>query len=1019
LIRSETKPFFIPIFTAQKKIKMNIKGFFKKHYIHITAIGIFLLLCMILFKLQLTGHTLRQADIESYSGFAHEASEYKNETGEQAMWTNSIFGGMPTTQISLTQPYNLFSFIYGQYLQLIPQPIGAFLWLLIGAYVGLCLMKINKWVAIFGSICLALMSYNFMIYTAGHNTKLAAFAFMLPLIGAFWYTYRTNWKLGAIYSMIFMSFEIAMNHLQMTYYLGFLLFALGVSEFIRSIVSKQFKRFSISTVSLLAAFGLAILVNGSLLFSTSDYLKYTMRGGNDLNKTPAGLSNEANTTSGLEIDYITQYSNVPDETLSLFSPYAKGVGDVSLPANMSKFEDLTTEYSENVQNSGIYWGENPMVYLGILLILLSFLAFIYVKDISRWFFLAIAVLCTTLSWGKFNLDFVAWFIENVPLYNKFRATTVIMMIVQIIAVILASFSAHALIKRQDELKENFTKFIISLGSILVLLLIILYGSPNKLFSEREKSNFSPNKVEVSNNVRAQVMQLSPEKLVEFQLNINDPVAVNNFVETQTENQLQQQKERSKELFEFRKEVVSSSNLRTVLLLLLGIGALILFALKLTPNSVSLGFFGVIAVIDLFSVSTNYLNDSEDISGPKHSRALSEEYRFFKTWAHRTYPMTPNSADLQIFAMEINQNAELKSKVTAAYKKGERIASEISEDAFDVEPIAYAHAFSALNKNTNYRVFDLTESPFNSANAAYFHKSLGGYHGAKLRNIQNLIEFHLNRTNNKVIDMMNVKYIIQNGDSSIIAKPNLTACGNAWFVNKIRTVNTPYDEINGLGSKFLLKNSNNGQFLVKEAFVFGAEKLQYYLPGKDTITVALSNGIPLGVSVTFAMDQNGKTELMMTEGLKGDSLRSFQSLVEIEVVSQFEPKDEAIMLKSEFSKGKLKTGKGTVKMTSYSPNKITYSADVQQEGLAVFSEVYYPIGWTAKVNGKETSIYKVNYLLRGLNLPKGKYNVELLYADQSFLSWQKISLITSICAALIIGLGIYFLTRKPKDLIHQD
>lgn len=998
----------------------KLKAFFKRNQLHFLAIGIFIIVCMVLFKTQLSGYTLRQHDIEMYSGSAHEAADYKDQTGEQAKWSNSMFGGMPTTQTSLQHTSNVFVVAFGKFMTLIPHPMGMILVLFIGAYIGLCLMKVNKWIAIFGALSLGLMSYNFMIYTAGHNAKVAAFAFMLPTLGAFWYAYRTNWKLGAIYSLIFMSFEIAMNHVQMTYYFAFLLVALGISEFIRSIIGKQIKTFVFATVGLFLAYGLAVLVNASLLFSTSDYLQYTTRGGNDIDRAPTGLVTSSNATTGLEKDYITQYSNQPEETFTLISPYVKGVGDFKITAGMSTFEDKTLDYSETVQNSGIYWGENPMVYLGILIVLLAILAFIYVKDISRWFFLATAVLAILLSWGKFNMDFVEWFIDNLPLYNKFRATTVIVMIVQIIAVVLACFSVQALITHQEAIKEKFKPFMITVGGAALVLIALLYTRDFKLYSDREKSMFEGDGSEIVDNVKGQVMQMNPEQAAQYQINLKDPNSIQAFAQAQADSQM----ETYREVLDFRKEVISSSNSRVVMILLLGVLALVLFGLKVVPNWASLGIIGVVTLFDLGAVMSNYMNDSESLAenpnDPSKSRMLTEDYRFYKTKAHRQYPLQPNSGDLQILAMETSMNPSLKSKVNAAYKKGESLAAEISEESSDVQPIAYAHAFSALNFNTNYRVLDLTDNSFSSATASYYHKSIGGYHGAKLRNIQNLIDFHLQRSNNKVFDMLNIKYIIQVGDSGIVANPNMTACGNAWFVQKIKTVSTPYDEITALGSKFVLKNAGKGQFIVngevkKDATIFGAEKLQYFIPGMDTLTVPLSNGIPLGVDVTFAMDQNGKADLMMKAGLMSDSLRSFQSLVDLRVVSQFNPQTEAILLNSEASK--LKNGKsggeGTIKMTKYSPDKLIYSANVKKAGLAIFSEIYYPEGWTAKVNGKEMPIHKVNYLLRGLDLPKGKYTIEFSYSDEKFESSQNISLIMSVIALLISIGGIYFFSRKKQ------
>jgi hypothetical protein len=1000
----------------------KIKSFLNKNKVHLIAIGIFLIVNMIFFKTQMSGYRLIQHDIEMSVGAAHESNYYYETTGEKTGWTNSLFGGMPTTQVSSNESPNIFYTIYSNFFKLIPMPIGMFFLIMIGAYIGLNLMKVNKWAAIFGALIISLMSYNMMVMSAGHVSKVAAFAFMMPLLGAFWYTYRTNWKLGAIYSLIFMSFEIMTNHVQMTYYFAFLLIALGIAELIRAIISKTYANFVKSTLALLVVYGFSVMINASMLLSMSDTMKSTTRGGNEINKSPSGEL--LKTSSGLGNEYILQYSNQPEETYTLVSPYVKGVGDFSISAGDSPFSDKASEYSQAVSDSGIYWGENPVVYLGILLVLLAYLAFIYVKDVSKWFFLAVAVLSVVLSWGKFYPGLSEWFIDNIPLYNKFRATTVIVMVSQIIMVVLACLCVNVLIQQQDEIKRNLKKFFISIGAFTVIVIFLLSSRNYALYSEREKQMFEKDDVEQTQEIVKQIMQLTPEQAAANNIDLNNQQQVLSIAQSQA----QEYRNSYNEILSFRKDVISSSNTRSISILIFGVVIFTLFAMKYIPNWASLGLIGVIIFVDVVSVSSNYLNDSEALpvnaQDASKSRELDREYRFYKPYTHVKYPMKPNAGDLQILEMETSSDSKLKAIVEKAKQKGIQEENELSESSFQSDHIPYSYQFAALNLSTNYRVLDLTNSTFSSTTASYFHKSIGGYHGAKLQNIQNLIDFHLNRTNNCVLDMMNIKYIIQQGDSGIQANVNSTACGNAWFVKSVSVVNNPYDEIVGLGSKIKLTNAGNGTLLIngqvkKEANVFGAENLQYVENGKsDTLNVPLAGSIPVGVDVTFVMDKNGATNLMMKQGVELDTTKSFKSLVDIRVVSEFLPKEKAIMQASFFKSLKKKTfsGNGKIKMTSYAPNKITYTSDSDEGGLAIFSEVYYPEGWKATVNGKEVPILKADYLLRALDLPKGKNKIVFEFIEKENSSFLKtVSWISSVLGLLVFIFGLFYFGRKSKEL----
>jgi hypothetical protein len=311
--------------------------------------------------------------------------------------------------------------------------------------------------------------------------------------------------------------------------------------------------------------------------------------------------------------------------------------------------------------------------------------------------------------------------------------------------------------------------------------------------------------------------------------------------------------------------------------------------------------------------------------------------------------------------------------------------------------------------------------------------LGGYHGAKLRSIQNLIEFHLSFTNNKVLDMMNVRYFLQPKDprdprSALIMRPNPTAMGNGWFVKKVSVISNPNDEIRALGSKYDIQNAGQGKLLVnretkQNATVYGQEKLQYLMQGiADTIPLGLSNGVPVGLEVFVVMDKLGTISTVPQQTLDADTAQSFVKLLSYKVTKEFDVANEAIVspdVAKNLSQRNFK-GEGTVKMVSYAPNKLVYNVNATDKGLAVFSEIYYSDGWSATVDGKPADIQRVNYLLRGLEIGKGNHKVVFTYDLPRFYKYNNYSMIASLLILLaMIGYGVISLRKKKTAIVTAD
>ncbi|MDB0063049.1 YfhO family protein, partial [Crocinitomicaceae bacterium] len=389
---------------------------------------------------------------------------------------------------------------------------------------------------------------------------------------------------------------------------------------------------------------------------------------------------------------------------------------------------------------------------------------------------------------------------------------------------------------------------------------------------------------------------------------------------------------------------------------------------------------------------------------------------FIHWAPKPegeYPLSPIDADIAIMDAELSENPSLKSKIDQGAKLGNEKAEELDYSGADKSRVINDYKFAALNECTNYRVFDF-DGGFGSSRTSYYHKSLGGYHGAKLRSIQNLMEFQLSRSNNEVLNMLNVKYFIQKGQM----RANPGALGPVWLVEKINTVKSANDEIRALGGRFDVSNAGPGELLIngeKKASqsVYGSEVMKYVLSGTDTLDVNLTNGLPEGATAYMVVDTNGVTNLVPEQTIQLDVTNSFKKLVAIKLFEKFEAGKEAVMLSDFASKLSQKkfSGKGTIKMKSYAPNKLVYSADLSGKQFAVFSEMYYPDGWTAKVDGKEVEILKVDYALRGLELKGGKYEVVFEYNLPKYRTSYLTSLVLSI---LLLGLTIFMLYKNSTN-----
>jgi hypothetical protein len=986
-----------------------MKSFFERNWQHFAVIGGFIVIMFAYFSPEYDGYHLKQHDIEQYIGMSQEIKTFREKTGDEPLWTNSMFGGMPTVQISTLYDGNVFQTGMIWFLKNVGVPSGILLLHLIGFYILALCLRVRPLIGFIGAIAFAFASYEIVILQAGHNSKAITVALMAPVLGAFIMAYRQNWKWGALLSALFMSFEIASNHLQVTYYFAFILAGLGVFELVKALRNKAIKQFLITSGAVLAAYLLAVFINYGNVSLTNDYAKQTIRGGNDITIRPDGEVATEN-TEGLDKDYITNWSYGRDESFTLVSPYVKGSASIGIADSPFKElienSDRSSKDINGILNAPypVYWGEQPMtsgpVYLGVVMIFLLVLGMVYIKDGSKWVFLGVSILALMLSWGKNMMGLTDFFIEHVPGYNKFRTVTIVLVLIELCVPVIGVLLLQRLFEEREQIKETKKQFLIVSGVFFVLLFgVKTVGLGDNYTSQSELQRIN----EIPAQIMDQVRGTDPQILAtNYGIDVNNPQQLEQFVDAQVDGATEQY-----DLMKSaRADIFNSSMNRSLLFTFLAIALIGLYFYTALPTTLIFGGLGLLVLLDLIPVDQNYLSSAENDRG---------EYKYWVASAQTDYPLSPEKADLQIMEMEA-MDPKVNNEIKKGESEGSKMADELGYTGGDKRRVIDSYRFSALNLATNYRVFDLNGG-WNSTRASYFHKSLGGYHGAKLRNIQNVFDFHLSRSNNKVLDMLNVKYFIQ--EESL--RPNPTAMGNAWFIRNIKVKDTPNDEIRALGNEFKLVNAGSGIFLVnrkvvKEAIVFGTEKIQYLLPGKDTMDVPLSNGISKGMEVLWVMDANGATNLIPAATMQMDSLKSFSKLISVNVTDEFNPANDAVMLKDVAAglKKRSFSGIGNIKMTAYAPNKISYSAECKGDQFAVFSEIYYPEGWKATVDGKEVPILKTDYLLRGLELKNGKHKVEFTFDLPKFRKSNNYALFGSLLLFGLIG-GMIFLEFKKRSV----
>jgi hypothetical protein len=669
---------------------------FKQLIPYLSAVVIFVVITMMYFSPLLEGKKIKQSDITQFKGVSKEIVDFREKTGQEPLWTNSLFGGMPAYQISVLYKGNLLQHLDKLMQGFLPYPAGLVFLYMAGFLILLLVLKVDKWLAIAGAIAFAFSSYLFIIIEVGHNSKAHAIGYIAPVLAGIILTYRGKYLLGGIVAAIFLSLELLTNHLQITYYMMMTVAVFLVSELIFSITEKRLPGFAKASGVMLIAATFAIATNITTLWATYEYGKVTTRGKTEL------TTEKDNRTTGLDKDYATGWSYGIPETFTLLIPNFNGgssSGPVSKSSNTYKAllaNNIDANQADKLtKNLPLYWGSQPgvagPVYVGAILIFFFFFALFVVDKKYKWWLLSATILSILLSWGKNFMPFTDLFLDYLPGYNKFRAVSMTLVIAEFCIPLLAFLGLNQALTGEIDKKKMIKYLYYSLGIVGgICLIFALAGSSIFTFVSPSDDQYK---------------SYYPDWLISaIQLD--------------------------------RAAIFQSDAFRSLLFIVLSGAAIWALLNNMIKKPVFYSIFILLIIIDLWSVNRRYLNSDS-----------------FVRKSVDAVPFQPSQADLFILK--------------------------------DVDP--------------NFRVFNQTVSTFNDASTSYFHKSIGGYHGAKLRRYQELIEHHISKGNMNVFNMLNTKYFII--ESKEGGQPetqiNMQALGNAWFVNNAHAVNNADEEINAL------------------------------------------------------------------------------------------------------------------------------------------------------------------------------------------------------------------------------
>lgn len=801
----------------------------KRFWPYLLAVLVFAVVACLYMSPALDGKVIASTDGVQARAAQHEGMAYFEETGNRTWWTGSMFSGMPNYQIGggrftsddWTAPFKKV-LLSGH------KSVIAIVFIYFMAFFALMRsMKVDKWLSIVGALAIAFSSYFFIIIGANHHTKTSSLALMSVVVAGFYLIYNGHRKTGVVLTLLCTSAGLY-PHPQMAYYICFIIGFFFLAELAKVVINKSWKAFGISTLIFAASFAIGAGTGTAATFTNLEYAEETMRGGHsDLVKS----SDADNKTKGLDLDYATAWSYGIDECWTFLVPdYMGGSSNYNAGSDSELCKDMIKQgvpkksAEQFCKNVPTYWGDQPFtagpVYMGAIVCMLFLLGLFVVKGPYKWALLVVILLSVMLSWGYHFMGLTRFFFDNVPMYNKFRAVSSILVIAEITMPLLGFLALQSLVEAK-KVGEDLSKKVLTAGGIVVALALVCLMFTSG-FEGRSDAQM-------------------PEWLTPM-------------------------------LIDARRAMLSADCWRSIIFVALGTAVVWFYtkSQKFTTPLLAIAL-GVLVLADMWPVAKRFMNDSHFSQGN-------------------------------------------------AYEK-----------EFKMQP--WEKQILDSDKDPNFRVFNLTASPFNDARTSYYLKSIGGYSAAKLRRYQDLIDQHLSKMHMPVINMLNTKYIIvpDQQTGAPVVQYNPDAMGNAWFVEKIVEAKTPNEECDKLMTLDLHREA-----VVGSDYINNVKDLN---PGADSLA--------------------------------------------------------------------------HISLTKYTPEYIEYDAECSKPGTVIFSEIFYPHGWKAIVDGKPAELYRANYMLRAMNIETGKHHIRLEFRPESVDKGNVISMTFVILMYLIIAGILLSNLRKSK------
>lgn len=809
----------------------------KKYTPYLVIVGLLFLFALVYAFPALSGKELAAGDNISWQGMSHEAAQEHARTGEPVLWSNSMFGGMPTYTFYLGKTANYVGFIESSIQTILLKPAYFFFIAMLSFFILMNVLGVNRWLSAIGALAYAFSTYNPIIIAAGHDTKMLSLGYMPAVLAGILLIYRSRWLAGMALAGISFALMFQNQHVQILFYMFIILLAMGIGLLYVAIKEGKIKNFILASILSIVALGLGAGPSMPAFLSTLEYSKLSMRGGTS--ELTFGHDKDKK-TGGLDKDYAFRWSNSIGETFCILVPYLYGGGSGEDASHAPATSDAIGGRAEQLPT---YWGPQPFlsgpVYFGAIICFLFVLGLMVIRSPHKWWIAAVSALAIMMSWGNHFAAFNYWIFDNIPVMNKLRTPSMVLVIPEFLFPLVAVWGVQDIMKDYSApgMREELWKKVKLAAGITggLALLLGLGGSMFFDFTNAAKD--------------AQYKEILPY------------------------------------LKEDRAAMARNSGLLSAFYIALSAGLLWAFLKQKIKATYLMAGLGFLIFVDLIPTAWRYLNEK--------NYADADTY---------TEHFQPRPADAQILQ----------------------------------------------DKDPYYRVLDLSKDVYNDASQAYFHKAVGGYSPAKMEIYQDLIDVHMNGQsfNAQVLDMLNTKYIIvpggQQGGAQVI--PNPSADGNAWFVRDIKVVPTADEEI-----------------------------------------------------------------LSMKAAKLGDTAKG---------VGDWNSRETAI-IRSTFSKeiAGLHPGLDSgafVKLDKYGLNEISYKSSNAKEGLAVFSDIWYPLGWKAYVDGKETPIIRADYVLRALRLPAGQHEIVFKFHPNSFYTGNKIAGISSLLLWGLIIAAVYFSFRKSKN-----